>query len=173
MSKYEVKGVKTFKGMEGAGFSANLYRDGKKVAEVVDSAHGGDFDYQFLDRKEPKVEVKVINLSNKTYSYQGTPEEAKLAEYVSGMTFVSEFDGKSYSKGVDGFMDELINNYENDKRFKRLCKTSIVVKLKSSKEDEFFTFKGKYCPNAKIQIEGWAKKKGEEIIEIVNERYTA
>lgn len=37
---YEVKNVETFMGTEGYGFNCNLYQDGKKIAEDVDTAIG-------------------------------------------------------------------------------------------------------------------------------------
>jgi len=52
---YEAKGIKTFRGMEGEGYNADLYRDGKKVAFVIDDATGGMLDVEWLDRKEEKI----------------------------------------------------------------------------------------------------------------------
>lgn len=44
---FEVKGVKSFTGMEGYGFNANLYHNGKKVASVIDNGNGGTFLYRW------------------------------------------------------------------------------------------------------------------------------
>jgi hypothetical protein len=48
---YEVKNVKSFKGHDGLGFNASLYRDGTKVAFVTDLASGGDIDFNWEDSK--------------------------------------------------------------------------------------------------------------------------
>ena len=39
--KYQVKALKTFRGMDGIGVNVNLYMDGKKIGEVDDSGDGG------------------------------------------------------------------------------------------------------------------------------------
>lgn len=49
---YAVKGVKTFVGMEGHGYNATLYRDGKKAAFVVDDASGGPLQVEWADPSE-------------------------------------------------------------------------------------------------------------------------
>ena len=41
MKNYTLKGLKTFTGNEGTGFSANLYHGNRKVAEILDDAWGG------------------------------------------------------------------------------------------------------------------------------------
>ena len=51
---YKVKAVKTFTGMEGHGFNANLYRGTKKVGSVHDYATGGCLDYDFTNKFEEK-----------------------------------------------------------------------------------------------------------------------
>lgn len=44
---YSVKGVKSFRGMEGYGFNAVLYRDGKKIALVIDEGNGGSMIFEW------------------------------------------------------------------------------------------------------------------------------
>jgi len=60
---YSVKGIKTFVGMEGHGYNATLYRDGRPVAFAIDDASGGPL----------SVEWKVGS------------EESLLAEHVAKM----------------------------------------------------------------------------------------
>lgn len=47
MNGLSLKAVKEFDGLEGAGFSANIYMDGKSVGSVLDSAYGGCYDYNY------------------------------------------------------------------------------------------------------------------------------
>lgn len=49
---YAVKGVKTFVGMEGHGYNATLYRDGRQVAFVIDDASGGPLQVEWKDPSE-------------------------------------------------------------------------------------------------------------------------
>jgi len=51
-----IKGLKTFMGQEGQGFSGNIYLDGKKIGTVTDAAYGGCYDYYFDKGKEKEVE---------------------------------------------------------------------------------------------------------------------
>lgn len=44
-----VKNIKTFRGHDGVGLNATLYFDGKKVCEVLDDAHGGEWDFHWID----------------------------------------------------------------------------------------------------------------------------
>lgn len=46
---YTVKGVKSFRGNEGYGFNATLYKDGKAIAFVYDDANGGCYSYEWKD----------------------------------------------------------------------------------------------------------------------------
>lgn len=47
---YSVKGVKSFRGNEGYGFNATLYKDGKAIAFVYDDANGGCYSYEWKDK---------------------------------------------------------------------------------------------------------------------------
>jgi len=47
-SKFSVKGVKTFRGMEGYGINANLYYENKKIAFLLDSGNGGCMDIDWV-----------------------------------------------------------------------------------------------------------------------------
>lgn len=47
---YTVKGVKSFRGNEGYGFNATLYKDGKAIAFVYDDANGGCYSYEWKDK---------------------------------------------------------------------------------------------------------------------------
>ena len=40
-TKFQVKALKTFKGMDGIGVNVNMYKDGKQIGEFIDEANGG------------------------------------------------------------------------------------------------------------------------------------
>ena len=102
---YEVKNVKTFIGTEGHGFNANLYCDGKKVAFVIDSAHGGCYDYEWVsDAARVKAEAHVKTLPG------------------------VEMYGTKLEMDMDIFMSELIDAYEEKKQITRMKKTYVVFK---------------------------------------------
>jgi len=174
MSKFEVKGVKSFPGHDGMkGFSANLYCDGKKVCEVFDLAYGGCYEYRWLDYKKPRVVVKTTNYKGESFDRKCTPAEAKLVKHLEGKTYECPYSGETRPLGEDMYLAEIVEEYENEKRMKRLCRTKVMVKLASDKEDTYSTFKAKWSPEVKAKLEEWAKKNGETVIEWVNERYVA
>ena len=51
---YTVKAIKTFVGMEGHGFNADLYLNNNKIAFVYDDASGGEIHFEF---KTPNQET--------------------------------------------------------------------------------------------------------------------
>ena len=56
--KYTVKNVKSFMGREGYGYSCSLYKDGKNIGTVTDTADGGEADPQFKHLEERVKELR-------------------------------------------------------------------------------------------------------------------
>lgn len=104
-----VKGIKTFRGMEGHGLNTTLYLDNKKVCFVIDDANGGCFNYQVSD----KVKFAEIEKYIKT-----------LPEVALSATFTTKVD-------MDILVDELVNislaAKDHEKMIKKTA-TAIVVK---------------------------------------------
>lgn len=87
---YSVKGVKTYRGMEGEGFNASLYRNGKRVALVIDDATGGPLMFEWLDHKpmDPRyvwIEVETKSYEGKPMTVRMSPEEKRLHDLVVAM----------------------------------------------------------------------------------------
>jgi len=161
MPEYTVKNVKTFRGMEGIGFNASLYRDGKRVATVDDSAHGGCYDWHWLDFKMPRVKITVKNYKGKLRVRSVTPEEKIFVEHVhtvSDETFEPE----------DGFVSELVNDYEIAKEYRTKCRTKTLIVLKGYKKGEYSACNAKYTPAFAAKIR---ETHGEDLVEIINERF--
>ncbi len=143
--EYSVKNVKSFMGMEGLGYECSLYLDGKKIGTVTDTANGGIADF-----------------------YLEKGEKEKLDNYCKTLPKNEEYD---IEVDCDIFLSELVDNFENEKRettrFKRLCKTKTVYLLKDS-PDSLWSIKYKYCKKIadKLRV-----KHGENLVEIINERY--
>ena len=53
--QYTVKGVKSFRGMEGYGFNATLYNGSKRIAFVIDEGRGGGLLFRYFDMANGKV----------------------------------------------------------------------------------------------------------------------
>ena len=166
---YSVNGVKSFIGNEGYGFNANLLRDGKKVAFLIDDANGGEINVQWLDWKAPKVEVKGINYTGKEYTHSGTPEQAKLAKFLMNLPKTKNpYDGKMEHVSRDVYLCELVDKFESEKQFKRWCKTKVCFRVKGDKEGSWRTLKAKFHP---LIAEKIREKFGDQLEEILNERF--
>ena len=149
---WTLRQVRTFRGMEGPGFNANLYRGDTKVAVVDDHGSGGPVDARFLDRNgsrnTPSAEEDILTAHVKTL-----PQE--------------ECYGTMLDVSVDWFLGELFGDWQDEKRYRRLCKTKIVFTLKS-KPGVFLSLNTPYRVPTKATLE---LKYGDDLGEIVNERY--
>lgn len=147
---YAIKGLKTFTGMEGCGgFNVTLYRQGKKVAFVINEDNGGMFLWQW----EGKAEV----------------EENRLMALVKELPpLPSEYNKDGIPMDIDLFIGDLVRIKEDDDLYRRKCKTHTVYTLKSGKEGEYYQIKGVFTQ----RIEDYIKKEhGDDLKEIFNYRY--
>ena len=164
---YEVKNVKGFMGEDCPGFNATLYRDGQKVATVIDSGNGGMTDFHWVDWQAPHVDIKFTNDEGKEVSFKWTPEEAKLHEAIQGQTW--SFEGKVMGqKSTEMFVAELVGAFENDRRFKRLCKTQTLFHVKGDEEGSYRIIKAVYSKRVKDFL---VTKYGDKVEAILNEKY--
>lgn len=162
---YEVRNVKGFMGMDVPGYNATLYRDGVKVALVIDEGSGGETQFQWLDWQAPKVEVPWQDYQGKPWSVHCTPEEAKLYEFIRGKTWDSKVSGK-VQMDIGMFVSGLVDEYENAKRFKRICKDKVLFRVKGDKADEWRTIKAAFSKRVKDYI---VSKYGDQLEAIMNE----
>ena len=131
---YKVKNVKTFRGMEGEGYSCSLYRDNKKVAECTDHANGGEIYIRWSDYQVPKVKRSMINTLDELVEISVTPEESLFYNFCEQETWTS-FDGKEYKKDPDIKLGEMADEYVNNKRMKRICKGKTLFRPLSQEVD--------------------------------------
>jgi hypothetical protein len=145
MSVYEVKGVKSFIGLEGYGFNATLYKDGKKVAFVIDDANGGCYNFQF-DSAELEKEFFAYVKTLPALEFQGT---------------TLDMDGDLYVGG-------LVEQYETQKKLRSWCKKKTVFTLKGDAEGEYHTVIHVFDDKVQAYLE---KTYGSNLVEIINKRY--
>ena len=153
MSQYSVKNVKSFEGMEGYGYNASLYRNNKRVAKVNDYGDGGCIDMRFEDLAEEKIFNEYVD---------SLPEyNVNAAVGVKGVEMIKQ--------SADTVVGKLVDDFENDKKFRRICKTKTLFLLKSDDEDESFrTLNVPYGEKAQQWLD---KKYGDKVAEVVNHRY--
>ena len=107
---YSVKGFKEHRGTEGYGYNATLYRDGKKIAFVIDEGNGGEVIFEWNDRLAPRVEIHSHGYQDEPITYQGTPEEKLLVELADSQTYT--FDGHTGRKDGAILMGDFIRRYQ-------------------------------------------------------------
>ena len=164
---YEVKNVKSFRGMEGHGYNASLYRDGNKVAFVIDEGHGGEVSFEWEDSMAPRQRVQMKNYKGEDFVRSCTPEESILMEFMKGKKVdlgqgIGEVD---LDEGM--FVGQLLDIYENNKRFNRICKAKTLFQVKGDKKDVYRTVPQPFSKRVKDYIVG---KYGDQVEVILNEK---
>lgn len=143
--KLTIKNLRTCAGRNGpdAAFSCSLYIDGKRAAVVRDEGCGGCFSYDWLDRSLEKP----------------------FLEHCKALHPEIEFEAE------DHVIATLLDALETEKQLKRWCRKSVVFRLVSDSDDAFRTLKVKWPGNedrVRAHLQG---KHGDDLREIVNERF--
>lgn len=166
---YSVKNVKTFMGREGEGFNATLYRGKKKIANVYNMADGGIFSYDFFDSppNTKRVSMKVRNFQGKFLDNVGTPEENLLQEFVNQLPKDEQY---GFFPDMDTFIDDLVYDFLNDKKFDRLSKTKILFRTTDTPKGNWSVIKMPYSDKLASQLKAQFGKKLLEVYIPTKER---
>jgi hypothetical protein len=181
---YTIKGLKTFTGNEGQGYNVSLYRNGKRVAFVIDDASGGEVDFQWCDHNAPRVEFQNADFRNKGTVIRGTPEEKILNDFIRGKELPKEEDpalfeaiGQTYMT-PDIFVGELVRRHREERDNKRheaklrtLCEKYTLIRITGDPEDAYRTVKLPDTPKLRASLTSLALAEKKEIIEFINDRY--
>ena len=152
---YTIKGLKSFIGNEGYGYNVSLYRDGKKVAFVIDDASGGEVDFQWLDWKGGR-----------------SLEEMTLLKFLEGKMSPPCWEGDTESQmDTSAFVAGLIDDYEHRQKLIRRCKTKTVFRLVGDEEGSYREAPVKFTPKVKENLLATLAKQGKELAEIYNETF--
>lgn len=145
--KCELRNVKFHDDMsqETQCFSATLYIDGKKAANVRNDGQGGCHLFDWFDSK---LAVPFINFCK---AMPATP---------------SSIDGQLLPMDDERYVDQLLNQYEEQKSLKRWCKNQTVFRLKGDKPNSWRIFKIPYDAKVKEKI---VATHGDKIERIGNE----
>ena len=137
---YTMKGLKTWKGMDGLGWEASLYKDGKKLGLVMDEVSGG--------------EVRV-DVSAEAY--------AELHIYVES-TYTPDGEYPELGPDVGTFLGGLADKVEMETKLKRLLAKKTYVVFDHS-PGKFSMLKTKFTP----EVAKGLKAKYPEGMRILNE----
>jgi len=171
---YSVKNVKSFRGHDGYGFNANLYRGNKKVAFLLDEAHGGEVDIDWL-APIPKNENEYASKEAKDkawakYRRIRDEESGLLDAHVKTLPKVKSSFGDGMELTIDAgwFVTELVTEWEKGKelrKYQRQCSTKTLFSTSDQNKGEFFVLKQAFGEKVKTYIE---TKYGKDV-EIFNE----
>lgn len=108
ISIYSVGAVKKIRGHDGQGYSCNLLKNGKKVAEVLDDGWGGGLQIQWADKTVAKV--KNRSYDDKVFTFDGTVEEALFYVEVMKLPKIpASNDLPEMNTSVDIVIGEMVN----------------------------------------------------------------
>ena len=151
MPKFELKKFHENRGHEGMGYDCELWMDGKLAAHCNNEGGGGPDMYHFVSKDmERKVMAHIATLP--PYRWEATE-------------FTEAHDSPM---NMDIFMMELICEFQANKAFKRQCKTKTLFRLKGDAADEYHLSKQVFTPKI---AEGIRKHYGDQLLEIINERF--
>lgn len=131
-AQYTLKGVKTFRGMDGLGLNATLCRDGKPVAFILDEGRGGEVDFDWKDAKQGNSAEEEL------FKAFIEEERAKIPADKK-----DEFGPVRQAFGAEYWVNSLVDEIENTKRMKRICKSKTLFQVDAEiGGPEFRTIKG-------------------------------
>lgn len=138
ISQYTVGAVKTFRGHDGHGYSCNLLRNKKKVAEVTDDGWGGGLQFHWVDNNTSTV-VNNRTYEGKPHSFTGTVEESLFYAEVMKLPKIPSFDKtQEMFTDPDIVVDEMVNEVLLTKKIKADLQKNITIQ---TKEGQIFNWK--------------------------------
>jgi hypothetical protein len=115
---FTIKNFKTWNTHDGGGYQFALYYDGKKYAHVHNDGNGG------------WVEVSCENKE----------DQKQFDDYIANLPkWKSSIDGSDMNMTTDIFMDDLVNEYELEKKLAKAKKKGTPFRLTTDKANMFRT----------------------------------
>ena len=165
---YEVKNVKGFMGSDCPGYNATLYRDGKKVALVINDGSGGQETVHWYDVEAPRVDFATNNYKGDSGVMRCTPEQAMLMEHLKGKKVAQDEVMGEPEMSLGMFLAGLVDDFENNKRFKKMCKSKTLYRVKGDKQDVYRVCHYSFNRAVKSALE---MKFGDQLEVIFNEKF--
>jgi hypothetical protein len=122
--KVTIKNLKSFRGMEGYGFNADIYVNGVKSMFAMDGGNGGQIDYEVVKGQESNVQL--VKDYVKSISKKGEDSDMELDIYIA--TKVDEFESLKLKA-------------KNENKMAKLMAQAIVFGVPDGNGYRFFNFK--------------------------------
>lgn len=133
ITQYTVGAVKSIRGHDGYGFSCNLLRNKKKVAEVLDDGWGGGLQFHWFDNKTSAV-VNTRTYDDKPHSFNGTVEESLFYAEVMKLPQIPAYDDfPEMFPDADIVVGEMVNEVLMVKDITKSLKKSLTAQTGDGK----------------------------------------
>ena len=127
---FKVKGFKTWRGREGVGAQATVYKDGKQIGWVTDEGNGGEVTFDAINKSF--WDVKAILDTLPKYEFKDYCNRHISDRYDTGDDEV--WDGEPKRPWVmHVFADVMLEQAEEENQLKKICKTKILVRYEGEK----------------------------------------
>ena len=165
-----LKSIKTFMGMEGHGFNADVWINGVKCMLAIDSANGGCYEYQSYAYNSPKAKQIQDNTKLLEDYIASLPEEPLM---IGDEPYKQDGKVVMMKPDMDGFINELMIAHEKAKEEKKklnLMKRAILIGEPDANEYSYYNYKKSLstvpAPILQKHIDGYRAKlkKGEVIL---------
>ena len=134
----QVKNVKIYDGLseETVAFNASIYVDGKKVGDAKNNGRGGanDIDVFTKDGRWNRDLISDMELEAETHTWT--------------------YEGETYSHNLDSYIGKLVDDFEEQRNLKRMCRTKTLYRIpdKTYDEGEYHIMKHKYGEDVKTYL---------------------
>jgi len=146
--EFSIKNLKSCQGMDGICYSCTIYRNGRKIAQYHDDGNGGMGMIRFEERN-------------------GEDEQAIKDHVESLPPFPSMIPNyPPLPHNIDTFISALADDFESTRKFKRICKTKTLVRMRGDQEGTYRTIPEPFTPDVAERIRRVA---GNSLEEILNE----
>ena len=129
---------------ETTAFTASLYINGKKAADVKNEGTGGDNHPRFTDRELEK----------------------EFCEFCTTLPY----PGESFNMTYDSFIGVLLDEWIENDAWKKACRKGIVYTLTGHKDGEYMIWKVPYSPDMAKRVREQYSETG-NLKEIITERF--
>lgn len=157
-----VRAVKTFRGMEGAGFNADLYVNGTKAALVIDEGNGGQYLFRWCNVRAEKTLTEYAKATLR-------PENRSVKQLRKlGVFFANGSAG--LQTRLEEIVAKLVDDWEYQKKLRRICRTTTLFLAPGDDATKGYrTIKAPYDGRVREYI---IKKYGNKV-RIINEELSA
>lgn len=171
-SRLTVKNLRSCEGNEGYAYSATLYLDGKKVGQVRNDGNGGMTFVDFFKRVRGKVE-RDREAEAKVLAYVAEQPDVDMGPDPKAEDYPNPAKRWMMKPDLEWVASQVVEQALEEKEQRGWCRSKVVFRLKGDRDGEWRTIKASWKTQGPQVRAHLAKKYGDKIEEILNERFAA